>query len=256
MKKILVNNPAFRFSSGFFYPFKAGKFLAGHPSLLRFVLIPFLVNVSIFSGIVYFGAQFFNEFVVSLIPSGEAWYWVVIYYTLWIIAVAVTGVLVFFTFTVVGNLIASPFNDILSTKTEELILGLRSDEKFSMQQFWRDSLQILGTEIKKIAIFVAIMGVLFLLNFLPGLGSMVFSVCAFLLTVFFLVLEYFGFVAYRKRMSFQDQRRFIWSRFSMSFGFGVGVMAILAVPFLNFICIPLGVIGATLMWCETGDMGQ
>jgi len=253
MKKYLANNPAFRFSRGFFYPFRAGKFLLRHPSLLRFVLIPFLINVSLFSGLVYYGIQFFDEFVAKLIPSGEAWYWVIVFYSLWVIAAAVTAVLVFFTFTVVGNLIASPFNDLLSTKTEELISGARGDEKFSLRQFWSDSLQILLTELKKILIFVVIMALLFLLNFLPGIGSVVFSVFAFLLTVFFLVLEYFGFVAYRKRLGFREQRKFIWSRFSMSFGFGVGVMALLTLPLLNFICIPLGVIGATQMWCETAD---
>jgi CysZ protein len=256
MKKYLTNNPLFRFSNGFFYPFKAGKFLAGHPSLLRFVIIPFLINVSVFSGLVYYGTHFFDEFVVGMIPSGDAWYWLILYYSLWIVAVAVTAVLVFFTFTIVGNLIASPFNDLLSTKTEELITGLKSDEKFSLQQFGQDSLQILGTEIKKIAIFVAVMLILVLFNFLPGIGSLIFSVLAFLLTAFFLVLEYLGFVAYRKRLSFREQRQFIWSRFSMTFGFGLGVMALLTIPLLNFICIPLGVIGATLMWCDSSNGGE
>ncbi|MBN2429096.1 MAG: sulfate transporter CysZ [Deltaproteobacteria bacterium] len=253
MKKYLVNNPGFRFSRGFFYPFKAGKFLLRHPSLLRFVVVPFLINVFLFSGLVYYGVQFFDQFVAGLIPSGEAWYWVIIFYSLWVIAVAVTAVLIFFTFSVVGNLIASPFNDLLSNKTEELILGLKTDEKFSLQQFWSDSLQILLIELKKISIFVGIMLILFLLNFLPGIGSMLFSILAFLLTVFFLVLEYFGFVAYRKRLDFREQRKFIWSRFSMTFGFGIGIMALLTLPLLNFICIPLGVVGATLMWCETTD---
>jgi CysZ protein len=251
MKKILVNNPGFRFSRGFFYPFKAGKFLLYHPSLLRFVIIPFLINLFLFSGIVYYGVQFFDRFVSGLLPSGEAWYWAIIFYSLWVVAVAVTAVLVFFTFTLVGNLVASPFNDLLSTRTEELIMGVKLDEKFSLKQFWSDSLQILLTEIKKISVFAVIMLMLLLLNFLPGIGSVVFSVSAFLLTVFFLVLEYLGFVAFRKRLDFREQRKFIWARFSMSFGFGLGIMALLTLPFLNFICIPLGVVGATLMWCET-----
>lgn len=251
MKNILTENPAFRFSSGFFYPFKAGKFLAGHPSLLRFIMIPFIINVLVFSGLVYSGAHFFERFVVGMLPVGDAWYWLILYYTLWVLAVAVTAVLVFFTFTVVGNLIASPFNDVLSEKTEELILGIKSDEKFSLSQFWSDSVQILLLEIKKITVFVVLMGLLFLLNFLPGIGNIIFAVLAFLLTVFFLVLEYLGFVAYRKRLSFKEQRHFIWSRFSLSFGFGTGVLALLTIPVLNFICIPLGVIGATLMWCDT-----
>jgi uncharacterized protein involved in cysteine biosynthesis len=33
-------------------------------------------------------------------------------------------------------------------------------------------------------------------------------------------------------------------------GFSCGVMALLAIPFLQLFCIPLAVIGATRLWCE------
>jgi CysZ protein len=32
------------------------------------------------------------------------------------------------------------------------------------------------------------------------------------------------------------------------FGFGTGIMGVLAIPFLQFLCIPLGVVGATQLW--------
>ena len=33
-------------------------------------------------------------------------------------------------------------------------------------------------------------------------------------------------------------------------GFSCGVMAMLAIPFFQLLCIPLAVIGATRIWCE------
>ena len=33
-------------------------------------------------------------------------------------------------------------------------------------------------------------------------------------------------------------------------GFSCGVMAILAIPFFQLLCIPLAVIGVTRLWCE------
>ena len=37
-------------------------------------------------------------------------------------------------------------------------------------------------------------------------------------------------------------------------GFGTGVMGVLAVPFLQFFCIPLGVVGATQLWQDIAGL--
>ncbi len=242
--------PVSNFSRGFFSLFSSARFLMQHPGLLRFVLIPFLINLFVFSGSIYLGLDFFNDSVVHLIPQGEAWYWAVIYYFLWILAVAVTAVMVFFSFTVVGNLISSPFNDLLSEKTERLLTGAGDDTPFSLKGFWQDALRTLFVEVKKISVFVFLMLFLLLLNLIPGVGSIAYSVLAVMLTLFFLVVEYMGFVFSRKRMDFGEQRRYIFSRKTTMLGFGTGVLALLAIPFLQFVCIPLAVVSATRLWCD------
>ena len=60
MMSVLKDNPVTNFSRGFFYPFRAGRFLLNHPALLRFVVFPFLINTLIFSLCVYFGFDFFD----------------------------------------------------------------------------------------------------------------------------------------------------------------------------------------------------
>jgi len=156
-------------------------------------------------------------------------------------------VLVFFGFTVVGAIIASPFNDILSEKTEELLTGIPNEEPFVFKVFLRAALQTVADESKKIIIFVLLMLFLLPLNLLPG-GSLPYSALSILLTVFFLVVEYTGYVFARKHNTFKDQRRFIFSHKLLMLGFGFGVMAVLAIPFVQFFCIPLGVVGATQIW--------
>jgi CysZ protein len=246
MPTILSNNPLTRFSKGFFYPFRGGKFLGRHPRLWKYVLIPFLINLLVFSLAIYFGLDFFNHTVVGMIPSGEAWYWVALYYLAWVIAVLMTMVLVFFSFTVVGNLIASPFNDLLSERTEEAVMGSASGEPFR----WSAVGRILLDESKKMAVFILLMLLLLLLNLIPGFGTLAYSILSFLLTAFFLVIEYTGYIFGRKGGRFTDQRRFIRGRRFMAFGFGVGVLCLLAIPLLQFFCIPFAVVGATLLWCE------
>ena len=243
----LTNNPVANFSRGFLYPFRAGTFIKRHPVLIKYIIIPFLINVVLLSLAVYWGLSFFNSIVVHYIPQGDAWYWVILSYFLWTAAILMTMVLVFFGFTVTGAIISSPFNDILSEKTEELLTGIINEEPFVFRVFLRDSLRTVLDESKKIIIFVVLMALLLPLNLVPG-GTLPYSILSVLLTVFFLVVEYTGYVFSRKHLAFRDQRRFIFSRKFLMLGFGTGVMGVLAVPFLQFFCIPLGVVGATQLW--------
>ena len=94
------------------------------------------------------------------------------------------------------------------------------------------------------------------LNLIPG-GTLPYSALSILLTVFFLVVEYTGYVFTRKHLTFLDQRRFIFSYKFMMLGFGTGIMGVLAIPFLQFFCIPLGVVGATQLWHDlTNSQGR
>ncbi len=250
MDNVIQKSPVGHFSRGFFTIFRSLRVLRRYPRLLPYIIIPFLINLAVFTGAVYLGLDFFGSTVVEYIPQGDVWYWSVVYWLVWVVAVLLTAVLVFFSFTVVGNLIASPFNDLLSERTEEVLTGQTNDEPFSLGQFMKDALATILLEAKKISIFVVIMLLILPLNLLPGFGNTLYTVLAVSLTLFFLCVEYLGFVMVRKRLFFGAQRRFIMSRKVLMVGFGTGVMAVLSIPFFQFLCIPLAVIGATRLWCE------
>ena len=158
--------------------------------------------------------------------------------------------LVFFSFTVVGNLLASPFNDLLSERTEEVLSGKRNDEPFVLGRFFRDALSTVLLEAKKMWVFVMVMVLILPLNLLPGVGNTLYTVLAISLTLFFLCFEYLGFVLVRKRQFFREQKSYIFARKFLMLGYSCGVMAILAIPFFQLLCIPLAVIGVTRLWCE------
>lgn len=166
----------------------------------------------------------------------------------WIVQSVVFLVLLvisFFTFTAVGNLIAAPFNDILSEKTEQIIYGSSTEETFSVGLMLRDAARSLKDEIKKLSLFLAAMGVLFIINFIPFAGPLIFALCSILLTLYFLVIEYTGFVCSRKRIDFAQQRAFIRTHRAQALGFGVAVMLTLMLPLVQLFTIPLAVVGAT-----------
>jgi CysZ protein len=166
-------------------------------------------------------------------------------------------VLVFFTFTVIGNLIASPFNDLLSERTEQALSGETNDEVFSIGRFLSDAWRTVLMEAKKMSIFVAVMLLILPLNLVPGVGNGVYTVLAVCLTLFFLSFEYLGFVMVRKHKFFSEQKSYIFARKFLMLGFSCGVMALLAIPFFQMLCIPLAVIGVTRLWVEeTGLVKQ
>jgi CysZ protein len=242
------------FSRGFFAPFRSIRTLRNNPGLLPYIIIPFLINVTVFSSAVYLGLDFFGTTVVEQLPQGDAWYWAALYWLLWTLAVLVTAVLVFFTFTVVGNLIASPFNDLLSERTEEVLSGQISDELFSIGRFLSDAWQTVLMEAKKMSIFVVAMLLILPLNLVPGVGNGIYTILAVSLTLFFLSFEYLGFVMVRKRKFFSEQKSYIFARKFLMLGFSCGVMALLMIPFFQMLCIPLAVIGITRLWCEESGL--
>lgn len=238
------------FPRGFFTAFRGGRLLLRYPRLLKLVFIPLLINVVTFSLAVYFGLQFFHDFVLELLPQGDAWYWVALYYALWLVAGLLTLILVFFSFTVVGNLIAAPFNELLSERIEGKLLAGVAEQPFSLALFWRDMLRAWLVELKKLSLFVVAMLLLWLLNLLPVIGSLLFGVLSILLTLFFLAWEYLAFVHERKGHDFRLQRQFLMQHKLLVLGFGCGVLLMLMIPFLQLACIPVAVSGATLLWCE------
>ncbi|WP_303720471.1 EI24 domain-containing protein, partial [Malonomonas rubra] len=110
--------PVASFTRGFSYPLRAAKFLGKRPGLLKYLALPFSINVLIFSLSVYFGLDLFELMLETYAPGTEVWYGMILYYLAWTVALLLTAVVVFFSFTVVGNLIASPFNELLSERVE------------------------------------------------------------------------------------------------------------------------------------------
>lgn len=237
------------FVRGLTYLPRAARFLRHHPGLLKYVVIPFLINVLTFSLAVFFGLKLFGR-VVELLPQGDAWYYLLFYGIIWVFAVLLVMVLVFFTFTVIGNLIAAPFNGLLSERVEELQTGTLADVPFTLKGVLLDSGRSLIVEAKKMAVFILGMVLLLLLNLLPLVGTFLYAVSTLLLTLFFLAWEYLSFVHERKQWDFSMQYQYLKDRKLLLLGFSTGVLALLAIPLMQLFCIPLAVIAATLLWCD------
>lgn len=254
MTSILTGNPLARFVHGFMSPFRAFGFIRRNPSLYSFVIMPFFINAITFTLVVYYGMGAIFDWVMARLPQGDAWYWLILNYFVMAIAIGVVLVLVFFTFAAVGSLIASPFNDLLSERTEMLITGKGREETFTFRGVMWDAWRTLILESKKIAIFLVGMLLLLLLHLVPVLGSALYPFLTAAWTVLFLIIEYTGYVFARRRIDFSAQRQLVFRYAAPMFGFGTGLFCLLAIPFLQLLCIPLGVVGAVRLLDDVKEL--
>ena len=106
---------------GFAY-FIEGLKLLNKPGIRLFVLIPLIINITLFTFASVYSFHYFSEgldYLLSKIPSWLSF----IQWILWPIFVITIGTFIFFVFNMLANLIASPFNSILAEKVEIYLSG-------------------------------------------------------------------------------------------------------------------------------------
>ncbi|NBC47838.1 MAG: sulfate transporter CysZ, partial [Gammaproteobacteria bacterium] len=94
-----------------------GLSLIARPGLRRFVLVPLLINVAVFTAAIWYGIARFADAVAWMEAQLPGWlHW--LDWLLWPLFVLALLIVVFYSFTLVANLIASPFNGLLAERAE------------------------------------------------------------------------------------------------------------------------------------------
>jgi CysZ protein len=235
---------------GFRYPFESFGFFRRNPRLLLYVAIPFVINLVVFAVAVYFGLDALDALIRHWLPQGDAWYIVALAFFLRLLAKVLVGLATFFTFVLVGSVVAAPFNELLCEKTEAVLRGGAAGPPFRWGPFLRETLRSMFEEVRRLSWFLLGMLGLLLLALVPAAGQTLAPILSFLFLVYFLVVDYTGFVLSRHGCSFRAQRQYIRSRRSLMFGFGMGVFCLVSIPFLQLLAMPLAVVGATRLYCD------
>lgn len=250
------DTPRITAAASFRYPYRGLKFLFCHPRLLGYVAVPAAVNTLLFTALVWFAGSRFGRWVEALLPRGDAWYWSVVFYALWLVFALVLFLLVVYTFTLVGNLLLAPFNDLLSEKVEWVHTGNRLEEPFRLGAFLADMKRSFRAEIGRLLLFALGFALLLTLHFFPPVGTAVYGVAATAYTLFFLGWEYLDYTLERWHFPFRAKRRAAFSNLGIFFGFGAGAALLLLIPVVNFLAIPVCVAGGTLLVCDLHAAGR
>jgi CysZ protein len=214
------------------------------PGLRRFVLIPLAVNIVIFSAAIWYGIGRFDALMLrmqSAMPDWLSW----LEWLLWPVFLLALLVIVFYTFTLVANLIASPFNGLLAEKAEAMLTGRPLQDTGDWGRLLRELPVTLIDEARKI-LYAVVWSIPFLILafVVPLLGPVVW----FLFTAWMLAVQYSDFPMGNHGLTFRAMRRTLRRHRSLSIGFGSAAAGLTMIPIVNFVVMPAAVAGATAMW--------
>ena len=222
-----------------------GVRLIRHPDVRLYVIMPLLINVILFGALIWFGYTQFSplvELLMSYIPGFlDFLRWIV-----WLFITMLTTIIVFFTFTPIANIVAAPFNALLSEKIEKLLTGKAVSSDISFLTMVKNSLL---SQLGKL-FYIALWSLALLLVSLIPLVNFAAPFLWVLFGSWLLSLEYLDYPMGNHDLSFSRQKQLLSGRRGLALGFGGSVMVLTSIPLINFIVMPVAVAGATLLYVE------
>jgi CysZ protein len=218
--------------------------LLTRPGLKRYVIVPLLVNIIVFSVGIWLGAAGFERLMERMeanIPTWLDW----LEWLLWPLFVIALLVIVFYSFTLVANLIAAPFNGLLAEQAERVATGRSPATDTDWGRMLRELPGTLWDEVRKIlyAVFWSLPFLIIAL-LVPLLGPLLW----FLFSAWLLTLQYVDYPMGNHGLKFREMRATLHRRRLVSLGFGAAAAGLTMIPVVNFVVMPAAVAGATLMW--------
>lgn len=225
--------------------FFQGLGLLSTKGLRRFVLIPLTINLLLFAVAFFFllqQVQGWVDYLMGFVPEFLSF----LSYVIWPLLVLSTVLTLAFSFTMVANFIAAPFNALLSEKVEQHLTGQTlPDQGFAA--FLKDVPRMLAREWTKF-VYCFPRALVFLLAFffIPLVGQLMW----FLFTAWMMAIQYCDYAYDNHKVPFDTMRQQLRADLSGSYGFGITVAVASMVPFLNLLVMPVAVCGATALWVD------
>ncbi len=229
------------------YLIRGLKLLTAH-GVKRFVAIPLLINVLVFSLLFWVLAGQFGALIDAWLPTLPDWLaW--LYWLLWLVFGLAAALVLFFSFTIVANLIAAPFNGLLAEAVECHLGGEAPPSGESLAGAIKNAPAAIMDELRKLGYYVVWAIPLLILFWIPVANLFAPFLWA-LFSAWMLAVEYTDYPMGNHGLKAAEQRRRLRSVRFTSLGFGGLTLVATMTPILNFLVMPTAVAGASLFWSE------
>jgi CysZ protein len=219
--------------------------LLNRPGVRVYVVMPLLINLILFAGLIWLGYRQFNPFVewlMSFVPG----FFDFLEWLIWLFFGTLAAVTVFFAFTPVANIVAAPFNALMSEKIEEILTGKANVSNTSFSEMAINSIK---SQLGKLIYILLWTAGLFLVSIIP-LVNLIAPVLWVIFGSWLLSLEYLDYPMGNHDLNFDEQKNVLAQKRGLSLGFGGAVMIMTSIPVVNFFAMPVAVAAATVLWVE------
>jgi CysZ protein len=222
-----------------------GMRLVRQPGLRRYVIIPLLISTLVFAGAILGMSHWLESLInwlLGFLPAMLDW----LRYLLWPLFTLAGVLVIFYSFSLVTNLLAAPFNGMLAEAVEQHLTGQTIDTG-GWKALMKDLLPSLASELRKLVYFIvrAIpLGLLFLFPVTTLAAPFIWA----LFSAWMLTIEYLDYPMANHLLHFSEQKKLLRQRKLLSYGFGGSSLLMTMIPVVNFFAMPVSVAGATAMW--------
>ncbi len=240
--------------AGFMLPLPATGFLLAHRGIKRWAVMPLLANFIVYGLVIALAIYLLTVWEPTFDFNSDSAFAVWLGNVLtksfdalkWVVFVPAVLVISYFTFTTVGMVIATPFNDVLSHRTEFRLTNPAAPSPTSIgyefsTMLWsiRDAIGILIRQV-----FWTVLALPFLL--VPVVGF----VPLFLVTAWFGGVGFLDTAMSRNDLRNHHKKVVLRSRRWQILGLGVAMELLFMIPFVGLLVLPIGVIAGTMIYCQ------
>ena len=214
------------------------------PGVRRYAALPILVNIILFSAGIYLLGDQFSSLMEQYLPDSEG-YWIILVYLLWIIFGLLILVIVFFTFTLLANLLGAPFNGPLAAAIERQLEG--HIEQQGGGSLIGDIASALSGELRKWLYYLLWAIPLLIFSFIPVI-NIASPFLWFIFGAWMMAIEYMDYPMGNHSYTFPAIKSTLRQQRMLALGFGTAVMAFTMIPIINLVVMPAAVAGASKLW--------
>lgn len=221
------------------------------PGVRSIVIIPLLVNILLFAAGMYWAIQKFTawiNYIESKLPGWLDW----LKFLLWPILLITALMIIAYSFTIVANFVAAPFNGMLAERAERHLTGQFPSRgaTHGISGLIKSIPQSLGRELRKFVYYLPRAVGCLLVFLIPVAGGVMGPVVWFLFTAWMMSIEYSDFTFDNHGYPFREMHRQLKGQRGLCLGFGSAVACFTLLPILNLFVMPAAVCGGTSLWVE------
>ncbi len=213
-----------------------------------FVVVPLLINIVVFSLGIWLAKSQFDSLMDKMLgwlPSWLSW----LEYLLWPFFAVMIFIAVYYTFTIVANLLASPFNSLLAERVEQKLNGLPVPEFRGYKALAGTISKTMMSELKKVLYMLKWLPVLLIISIIPVVNLIApFAWIAY--GAWMLSLQYTDYAMGNHELFFKDELNLLRKNRALALGFGGTLTVLMMIPLVNFFVMPVGVAGGTALWVK------